>query len=311
MGDPGGIGPEVTLKALLQERALPKAKYILFGSRKVIVSEIKGLKAEKDNIIFSVQEPDPSFKLQVKGRPCKENGKASFCWFKAGVKAAESGKIQALVTAPISKHSWNLGGIKWRGHTDYLNNTYSEAIMSFFSDKLKVALFSHHLPLKEAIEKIEQKALQDFFLLLNRVLNKFSKITYQFFVAGLNPHAGEEGLLGTEEIEKIIPAIKYCQSKGVPISGPFPPDIVCRKALNEPQKIVIALYHDQGLIAFKLSAFDEGVNVTLGLPFIRTSPDHGTAFDIAGRGLADPKSMIEAIKMAVKFNAEKIIHRKP
>jgi len=126
-------------------------------------------------------------------------------------------------------------------------------------------------------------------------------------VAGLNPHAGEEGLLGTEEIEKIIPAIKYCQSKDVPISGPFPPDIVCRKALNEPQKIVIALYHDQGLIAFKLGAFDEGVNVTLGLPFIRTSPDHGTAFDITGRGLADPKSMIEAIKMAVKLNAEKIL----
>ncbi len=307
MGDPGGIGPEVTLKALLQKRALPKAEYILFGSRKVIDSEIKGLKAEKDNILFSVQEPDSSFKLHVKGRPCKENGKASFSWFKAGVKAVESGKIQALVTAPISKHSWSLGGIKWSGHTDYLNHTYPEAIMSFFSDKLKVALFSHHLPLKEAIEKIEQKALEDFFLLLNRILNRSSAIKYHFLVAGLNPHAGEEGLLGTEEIEKIIPAVKYCQSKGMPISGPFPPDIVCRKALNEPQKIVIALYHDQGLIAFKLGAFDEGVNVTLGLPFIRTSPDHGTAFNIAGRGLAVPKSMIEAIKMAVKLNAEKIL----
>jgi len=133
LGDPGGIGPEVTLKALLQKRALPKAEYILFGSRKVIDSEIKGLKAEKDNILFSVQEPDSSFKLQVKGRPilfsvqepdssfklqvkgrpCKENGKASFSWFKAGVKAVESGKIQALVTAPISKHSWGLGGFRW------------------------------------------------------------------------------------------------------------------------------------------------------------------------------------------------------
>ena len=307
MGDPGGIGPEVTLKALIQKSALPKAEYILFGSKKVIAIAIKDLKAEKDNILFSIQDPGPFFKLQVKGCPSKENGKASFCWFKAGVKAAESGKIQALVTAPISKYSWNLGGIKWRGHTDYLNHIYPEAIMSFFSDKLKVALFSHHLPLTEAIEKIEQKSLQDFFLLLNRILNKPSKISYHFFVAGLNPHAGEEGMLGTEEIEKIIPAIKYCQGKGMPISGPFPPDIVCRKALNEPQKIVIALYHDQGLIAFKLCAFDEGVNVTLGLPFIRTSPDHGTAFDIAGRGRADPKSMVEAIKMAVKFSAEKIL----
>jgi 4-hydroxythreonine-4-phosphate dehydrogenase len=174
--------------------------------------------------------------------------------------------------------------------------------MSFWSEELKVALFSHHLRLKHALEKIKKKNLQDFFISLHTTLEKIKPGTYRFLAAGLNPHAGEESLLGPEEKEEIIPAIAYAQKKGVRIDGPYPPDTVFRMALNHPEKIVIALYHDQGLIPFKLESFESGVNATLGLPFIRTSPDHGTAFDIAGQGKANPKSMIEAIKLAYELS---------
>jgi len=139
-----------------------------------------------------------------------------------------------------------------------------------------VALFSHHLPLKLALEEIKKENLQDFFLSLHKTIEYIKPGTFHFLVAGLNPHAGEEGLLGSEEEEEIIPAVSHAQKRGMRISGPFPPDTVFRKALNHPERIIIALYHDQGLIPFKLESFEKGVNVTLGLPFIRTSPDHGT-----------------------------------
>jgi 4-hydroxythreonine-4-phosphate dehydrogenase len=170
--------------------------------------------------------------------------------------------------------------------------------MAFWSEKLKVALFTHHLPLKSALRRVKKKQLQEFFAFIHRIFERGMPGKYDFLVAGLNPHAGEAGLLGREEEEEIIPAIRSSQKKGLRISGPFPPDVVFRKALGQADKIVISLYHDQGLIAFKLVAFDTGVNVTLGMPYIRTSPDHGTAFDIAGKGIANPQSMIESIKLA-------------
>jgi 4-hydroxythreonine-4-phosphate dehydrogenase len=175
--------------------------------------------------------------------------------------------------------------------------------MFFWSDALKVALFTHHLPLKEAIGKINEKDMLAFFLRLHENTQKIPDRRFSFLVSGLNPHAGEQGLMGKEEIDHIIPAIEQAQRQGIPLSGPFPPDVVFRKALNRPDKIVIGLYHDQGLIPFKLFAFDCGINVTLGLPFVRSSPDHGTAFDIAGKGIADPQSMTEAIRLAHRFAA--------
>jgi 4-hydroxythreonine-4-phosphate dehydrogenase len=191
-----------------------------------------------------------------------------------------------------------MAGIRLSGHTDFLSREYPQAIMTFWSDRLKVALFSHHLPLRESVKKIKKKHLLEFFLHLDQNLKDIQSQTFNFLVAGLNPHAGEDGLLGDEEKDEIIPAIHKAQQQGVNIIGPFPPDIVFRKALNCPDKMVIALYHDQGLIPFKLAAFDDGVNLTLGLPFIRTSPDHGTAFDIAGKRKANPQSMIKSIELA-------------
>jgi 4-hydroxythreonine-4-phosphate dehydrogenase len=313
LGDPGGIGPEIVLKALSSKNSLPKISYILFGSSQLVEEEKLALGLELDiqpfdktkETIFpslSLLEVENPLKTVKKGYPSKENGQASFLFFKQAFEEAKKGTIQAFVTAPISKQSWKLAGLKWRGHTDFLSQVYPQAIMTFWSERIKVALFSHHLPLKAALEKIKKEDLRDFFLLLHKHTEKIQPETFHFLVAGMNPHAGEEGLFGSEEEEEILPAINHAKKEGVRISGPFPPDVVFRKALNHPDKIVIALDHDQGLSPFKLEAFEKGVNTTLGLPFIRTSPTHGTAFDIANKRTANPESMVEAIKWAYELS---------
>jgi len=312
LGDPGGVGPEVTLKALSFFPSLPPAHYILFGSREITEKERTDLNLpvfftpqeetrKQSGCSLSLYDIGLPRKIHEKGKPTPSNGEASFRYFEQAVREAQLGNIQAIVTAPVSKQSWELAGIRWAGHTDYLSHHYPEAIMFFWSDKLKVALYTHHIPLKQAIEKIQKKSLLNFFLQLNENLRQIQSRGHEFLVSGLNPHAGEQGLMGLEEKEEIIPAIQNAQKEGLPISGPYPPDIVFRNSLNKPDKIVIALYHDQGLIPFKLQAFDQGVNLTLGLPFVRTSPDHGTAFDISGKGLANPQSMVEAIRLAHRF----------
>jgi 4-hydroxythreonine-4-phosphate dehydrogenase len=313
LGDPGGIGPEIVLKALSSKTSLPKISYVLFGSSLLVEEEKLALGLELDiqpfdktkETIFpslSLLEVDNPLKTIKKGFHSRENGRASFLFFKQAFEEATKGTIQAFVTAPISKQSWKLAGLKWHGHTDFLSQVYPQAIMAFWSERIKVALFTHHLPLKAALEKIKKEDLLNFFLLLHQHTEKIQPEAFRFLVAGMNPHAGEEGLFGSEEEEEIIPAIKRAKNEGMRISGPFPPDVVFRKALNHPDKIVIALYHDQGLIPFKLEAFEKGVNITLGLPFIRTSPDHGTAFDIASKRVANPESMVEAIKLAYELS---------
>ncbi len=175
--------------------------------------------------------------------------------------------------------------------------------MSFWSPRLRVALLTHHLPLAEALGRVRREALLDFFRSLHRSLAALEGGPVELLVPGLNPHAGEGGLLGREEETEIRPAVEAARAEGIGISGPYPPDTVFRRALDRPGTLVAALYHDQGLIPFKLEGFEAGVNATLGLPFARTSPDHGTAFDIAGTGSADPRSMIEAVRLAVRFSA--------
>ena len=303
LGDPGGIGPEVTLKSFSSIVSLPHAHYVLFGSKTVLDNErdILNHVVSIPNDSISFHEVECSSTFFEKGKPTSANGAASFRYFEQAVQQANKGNLQAIVTAPISKQSWNLAGISYAGHTEYLSQSYPEAIMFFWSDALKVALHTHHLPLKQAIAKITEKSLFEFIQRLHENIKKIQSQKFEFLVAGLNPHAGEQGLMGTEESEHIFPAIEKARTQGIPVSGPFPPDVVFRDALNKPDKIVIGLYHDQGLIPFKLQAFERGVNLTLGLPYVRTSPDHGTAFDIAGKGIADPQSMTEAIRLAFKF----------
>jgi len=298
LGDPGGIGPEIVIRSLSNLSLLPEAHYTIYGSSSVLEAEEKALGIKLDRTKISVREVRSLPTAVKKGAADKDNGAASFLYFKEAVEAARAGEIKAIVTAPISKLSWSLGGIAWRGHTEYLEQFYPEAIMTFWSEKMKVALFSHHLALKEAIGRVTKKNLAAFFRILCKSVAEARPGTYQFLVAGLNPHAGEDGLMGGEEREEIIPAIEEAKAAGLNISGPYPPDGVFRNAFGHPDRVVVALYHDQGLIAFKLAAFGTGVNVTLGLPFIRSSPDHGPAFDIAGKNLADARSMIEAVRLA-------------
>jgi 4-hydroxythreonine-4-phosphate dehydrogenase len=309
LGDPGGVGPEIVLKALAGDYELPKADYVLFGSASVLRAEEKALRIHFD---LSAAKPRiPSFsgsltfhkipgspRSVTKGAPTAGNGRESFLYFKTAVAEAREGNLQAIVTAPISKSSWALAGVPWKGHTDYLSHFYRGAIMGFWSEKLKLALLSHHISLKDALKKIKKENLLDFFISLDRSLKKIRLGKFSLVVAGLNPHAGEDGLMGREEIEEIAPAIQEAHRQGIRISGPYSPDVVFRSAIGQPETIVVALYHDQGLIPFKLLAFESGVNVSLGLPFVRTSPDHGTAFDIAGKDRADPHSLVEAIKLA-------------
>lgn len=313
LGDPGGIGPEIVVKALLRWPELPPARYVLYGTADLLRREERALGVSLSAVPFDPQAGDegPRFSLvevpvgplpEGKGKAGAENGRASFAFFQAAVEAARSGRIGAVATAPISKLSWSLAGIPYHGHTEFLETLYPNAIMSFWSEKLVVALFSHHLPLKDALLRLEKDALVRFIATLRQGVEKARPGRHHYLVAGLNPHAGENGLLGREEIETIAPAVEEARAAGADISGPHPPDVVFRMAYGRPRRIVIALYHDQGLIPFKLEAFDTGVNATLGLPFPRTSPDHGTAFDIAGKNLANPQSMAEAVRLAVELS---------
>jgi 4-hydroxythreonine-4-phosphate dehydrogenase len=310
LGDPGGIGPEVVLKALAQSGPLPPAEYILYGSARVLDREAKGLGLSPDIRARAAKPSDepglfledigPGPEGDVRGRPDAVNGAASFRAFETAVAQARAGHLEAVVTGPISKTSWSLAGVKARGHTEYLETFYPEAIMCFWSSALRVALFSHHIPLREALGRVRKDGLEAFLRRLDQALRKLEPGRFELLVAGLNPHAGEGGLMGKEEETEVEPAVQAARAAGVPVSGPFPPDTVFRQVLDRPDRVAVALYHDQGLIAFKLAAFETGVNLTLGLPFVRTSPAHGTAFDIAGRGTADPRSMVEAIRLAAR-----------
>ncbi|MCP2520977.1 4-hydroxythreonine-4-phosphate dehydrogenase PdxA [SCandidatus Aminicenantes bacterium Aminicenantia_JdfR_composite] len=301
IGDPGGIGPEIIIKALSSKEIPKNVQYIIFGSSQVIKEEEERLKINITEKI-SIIEPESNINDFSIGKPSKNNGQLSFLSFKTGIEEAMKGNIRALVTAPVSKESWFLANYNYLGHTDYLSKLFPDIIMSFWSKNLKIALFTHHMPLKKSLQFIKKNKLISFLNFLNEKLKKLGLKNYEFLICGLNPHAGENGLLGEEEKKEIIPAIKECQEMGVNVRGPFSPDTIFLKFKDQKNKFIVAMYHDQALIPFKLISFEQGVNFTLGLPFIRTSPAHGVGFDIAGKGIANPSSIIEAIKLACQFS---------
>lgn len=308
LGDPAGIGPEIILRILKEVPRLPEARFVIFGQKKILEDWTRRLGLPSDLLSEALSAGNielretgaPQEKIEP-GSPTAAGGRVSFDFFCAAVEAAGRGELQALVTAPISKEAWHQAGIKYRGHTEFLESIFPEAIMTFWSNRLKLALFTHHLPLREAISRVRRQNLLTFFRILGRHLVRWNLGVEELLVCGLNPHAGENGALGQEEKQEIIPAVAEARSEGLNLSGPFPADTIFLKALDRPEKMVISLYHDQGLSAFKLLSFEQGVNLTLGLPFIRTSPDHGTAFDLAGKGLASLDSFREALWLACKL----------
>jgi 4-hydroxythreonine-4-phosphate dehydrogenase len=312
LGDPGGIGPELLLRLLAEPSSLPPAEFIIYGQSAILDFWAKklNLKPGWPELIPAgrrvfLQETGQALKTIAIGQPSTDNGLASFSFFETAVEAARGKEIQAIVTAPVSKTAWSKAGLPYRGHTEYLEKFYPEAIMSFWSDRLRLALFTHHLPLREAIDRVKKDNLINFFTNLSQALEAARTGVKEILTGGLNPHAGEDGTIGQEEKTEIIPALLELKKIGLEIQGPFPADTVFLQAIDHPEKLVVSLYHDQGLIAFKLLSFERGVNVTLGLPFIRTSPDHGTAFDLAGRGQASPDSLKEAIWLAWDFGQKR------
>jgi 4-hydroxythreonine-4-phosphate dehydrogenase len=276
-GDPAGIGPEVATKASSDPRVLAACEPVLYSP--------------------------PQGSTFAPGVLSAEAGRAAYEIIVRAVEDAKHGDVQAIATAPVNKEAFRLAGLPWSGHTDLLAHLTgaSPVAMMFHSEPLRVVLATVHIALADVPRALTQSVMETTIALTARELPRFDKIQPRIAVAGLNPHAGEHGLFGREELEIIAPAIEACRRRGIDVSGPFPADTVFVRAHRGDFDVVVACYHDQGLIPVKLLAFGQAVNVTLGLPIIRTSVDHGTAFDIAGKGVADPESMIAAVLLAARL----------
>ena len=317
LGDAAGIGPEIILKALAEVPIGKNYLPIVIGDARVIrqLADALGLKIEFDIVKSGDEIPAESSKLIIYdlanindklnvGNDSALCGKASAEYIETAVRLCLSNQIDAIATAPISKKSLSMGGYDFPGHTEmlaFLTSTEKFA-MSFFADKLRVVLLSTHVSLLDAIGLVKKSRLKELIRFTDRELSKLLKRTVKIAVAGLNPHASEGGMFGNEEEFEIIPAVNECRDDdGIDVSGPYSPDTIFLRAFRGEFDAVVSCYHDQATIAVKCLSFGESVNVTLGLPIIRTSVDHGTAFDIAGKNLADPSSMKTAIALAAEL----------
>ncbi len=317
MGDPGGIGPEIVVKALSDPMIRREAKFIIFGMEEQLAYAADAVeidpywlrhqheKISRDyprNVVVADYD-EFSFPGWSHG-PNKISGEASIKFCLDAIDAAKDGIIDALVTAPISKVRWNLAGCDWPGHTEMLAERCKSPrkVMMFVAGPLKVALATIHEPLFEVRHKFTIGCVFEPIDLLNTALQDYFGIKKpRIGVAGLNPHAGEQGQFGDEEQRIISPAIMLCRENGVNCQGPIPADTLFLRATQGQFDGVVAMYHDQGMIPVKMLAFDKAVNVTIGIPIIRTSPCHGTAFDIADKSIASADSMTEAIRLAIEM----------
>jgi 4-hydroxythreonine-4-phosphate dehydrogenase len=277
VGDPSGIGPEVAAKAAADSRVLAVCEPIVYSP--------------------------PHAATFPPGTLTAAGGRAAYDLIVRAVADAQQGVVDAVATAPVNKEAFRLAGLPWSGHTDLLAHLTDapHVAMMFYSDALRVVLATVHIALADVPRALTRQSLEATIDLTARELPRFGIARPRIAVAGLNPHAGEHGLFGCEEETAIRPAIDACRARGVDVDGPFPGDTVFVRARRGDFDVVVACYHDQGLIPVKLVAFGQAVNVTLGLPIVRTSVDHGTAFDIAGKGIADPESMIAAVLLAARL----------
>jgi 4-hydroxythreonine-4-phosphate dehydrogenase len=280
VGDPAGVGPEIACKAAADARLAERCEIVLYGPH-------------------TAEELAPF----TRGRVSPEAGRTAYDAVVRAVADARAGRIDAVATAPINKEAFAAAGLPWRGHTDLLAHLTgaSRVAMMFYAESLRVILATVHIPLSQVPLALTRETVEGVIGLAAAELPRFGIPSPRLALAGLNPHAGEHGLMGHEDEAVLAPAVEACRARGVLVSGPWPADTVFVRAVRGEFDAVVACYHDQGLIPVKLVAFGQAVNVTLGLPIIRTSVDHGTAFDIAGQGIADPSSMIEAIGLAARL----------
>jgi 4-hydroxythreonine-4-phosphate dehydrogenase len=317
MGDAAGIGPEVVVKALADPEVRRAAKFIVFGMNEQLCyaadrAEIEPYWGRHQHEKIGRDYP---YKVVVADydeysvppwlkEPSRIAGEASIKFCTDAIAAAQAGVLDAIVTAPISKESWKLADAPWPGHTEMLAQKLKapRKAMMFVAGPLKVALATIHLGLFDVRNKFTIGCVFEPIDLLNDALKEYFALdSPRIGVAGLNPHAGENGQFGDEEHRIIGPAILLAQEQGINCVGPIPADALFVRALRGDFDAVVAMYHDQGMIAVKLLDFEHAVNITIGLPLVRTSPAHGTAFDIAGRNLANPSSMKSALMMAIQM----------
>lgn len=328
MGDPAGIGPEIIVKAYAKDASLSQVCFVAGDALKIqqvcqllklplvvqIITEndLKKLSQLPIGVITVLPNKSSAEMIQI-GKIQALGGKIAAECIEIATDLHLRKKVSAIVTAPLHKEALKMAGYPFPGHTEMLQSLCANFLhqevadlpvrMMLMNEDLRTVLLSIHVSLKQAIEAVTFDNIVKTLEISHASMSKILKRPPHIAVAGLNPHAGEGGLLGLEEIEIIQPAIKKAQELGIQVTGPYPPDTIYMKARQlansqNPIDIVLAMYHDQGLIPVKYLGVDSGVNVTLGLPIIRTSPDHGTAFDIAGTGKADPSSLLQAIKVA-------------
>lgn len=316
MGDAAGIGAEITLKALADEEIRKICLPIIIGDADFLFKTAKDLDLQIDlaesGEAFSADSGKVAVysldnlkgEIQI-GEDAADTGRAAAEYIETAVELWREKKIDAIATAPISKKAIQLGGYDYPGHTEFLAHLTGtkEFAMSFFAEDLRVVLLSTHLSLTDAIRLVKKDKLAELIRFSHKELSRLLKKDARIAVAGLNPHASEGGMFGTEERDEILPAIEECRNSGIDVTGAFSPDTIFLRAFRGEFDGVVACYHDQATIAVKCLSFGASVNVTLGLPLIRTSVDHGTAFDIAGKNLADESSMKAAIKLAAKLAA--------
>jgi 4-hydroxythreonine-4-phosphate dehydrogenase len=277
VGDPAGVGPELVEKAVRDPRVLAECEPVIYGP--------------------------PEGSAFAPGVLSAEAGLAAYDALVRAVDDAREGRVAAIATAPINKEAWALAGLPWRGHTELLAHLTGapRVAMMFYSRQLRVILASVHVALADVPRILTFDHMVGLIRLAARELPRFGFPNPRLALTGLNPHAGEHGVIGLEEDRILRPAVDACRAEGIVVDGPFPADTLFVRAVRGEFDAVVACYHDQGLVPIKLVAFGQAVNVTLGLPIIRTSVDHGTAFDIAGKGIADAGSLVEAVRLAARL----------
>jgi 4-hydroxythreonine-4-phosphate dehydrogenase len=318
LGDPAGIGPEISIKTFLDDDVFEVCKPLLIGDLRILreISGQLGINVEfrpvnspcevrgERGLVELIDMKNVDIEKLMLGRASAEPGRASIEYVEKAVEYALKGEIDALATSPINKKAINMAGSKYIGHTEMLAGLcgVKEPLTMFWVRGVKIFFLTRHMPLIEAIKSVKKARIVDMSLRIKEALLSIGMENPRIAIAALNPHAGEEDLMGREESDEIIPAVKELQGMGLNINGPVPADSVFHQALEGKYDAVLSLYHDQGHIAAKTLDFYGAVAVTLGLPFIRTSVDHGTAYDIAGKGVANPKSLIEAVKLAAALS---------
>jgi len=324
LGEPAGIGPDITLLAWSRRNELNLPPFYLLGDAQFLERRAKALGLEVNFAEVAAEDASAAFAEALPviatgnpvtakpGEPDASSADAALASIRRAVADVKAGQASAVVTNPIAKSVLYQAGFRHPGHTEFLaelaatNGKAPQPVMMLWSPLLAVVPVTIHVSLRDAIRQLSTELIVDTARIVAAGLNKSFALTHpRLALSGLNPHAGEDGSLGTEDKAIVAPAIDILRSEGLDVRGPLPADTMFHEAARKTYDCAICMYHDQALIPIKTLAFDDGVNVTLGLPFIRTSPDHGTAFDIAGTGRANPASLVAALRLADRMAAAK------